>query len=154
MCHSLVYTFTRRSWWHHQMETFSALLVLYAGNSPVTGEFPAQRPVTQSFDVFFDLRLDKRLSKQSGRWWFETTSCPLWRHCNYISPGANSCGASPCKNGGSCRNVLDHYLCECRHKFTGPSCDRSEWYSRSSEISLVLVNYRKISNIRRTKSQT
>ena len=30
-----------------------------------TGEFPAQRPVTRSFDVFFDLRLYKRLSKHS-----------------------------------------------------------------------------------------
>ena len=41
------------SWWHHQMETFSALLALCAGNSPVTGEFPSQRPVTRSFDVSF-----------------------------------------------------------------------------------------------------
>ena len=48
----------------------------------VPGEFPAQRPVTRSFDVFFDLRLNKRLSKQSWGWWFETPSCPLWRHCN------------------------------------------------------------------------
>ena len=46
------------------------------------GEFPAQRPVTRSFDVFFDLRLNKRLSKQSWCWWFETLSRPLWRHCN------------------------------------------------------------------------
>ena len=64
------------------MEIFSALLANCAGNSPVTGEFPAQRPVTPSFDVFFDLRLDKRLSKQSWCWWFETLSRPLWRHCN------------------------------------------------------------------------
>ena len=42
---------------------FPGLLAICTGNSPVTGEFPAQRPVTQSFDVFFDLRLDKRLSK-------------------------------------------------------------------------------------------
>ena len=41
------------------METFSALLAICAGNSPVTGEFPAQRPVTRSFDVFFDLCLNK-----------------------------------------------------------------------------------------------
>ena len=41
------------AWWRHQMETFSALLAICAGNSPVPGEFPAQRPVTQSFDVFF-----------------------------------------------------------------------------------------------------
>ena len=51
-------------WWRHEMDTFSALLALCAGNSPVTGEFPSQRPVTRSFDVFFDLRLNKRLSKQ------------------------------------------------------------------------------------------
>ena len=51
------------------------------GNSPVTGEFPAQRPVSRSFDVFFDLRLNKRLSKHSWGWWFETLSCPLWRQC-------------------------------------------------------------------------
>ena len=70
------------SWWGHQMETFSALLAICAGNSPVHGEFPAQRPVTRSFDVFFDLRLNKRLSKQSWGWWFETLSRPLWRHCN------------------------------------------------------------------------
>ena len=50
--------------------------------SPVPGKFPAQRPVTQSFDVFFDLRLNKRLRKQSWGWWFETLSRPLWRHCN------------------------------------------------------------------------
>ena len=53
------------SWWRHQMETFSALLAICAGNSPVPGEFPSQRPVTRSFDVFFDLRLNKPLSKQS-----------------------------------------------------------------------------------------
>ena len=41
-----------------------------------------QRPVARSFDVFFDLRLNKRLSKQSWSWWFETLSHPLWRHCN------------------------------------------------------------------------
>ena len=59
------------TWWCHQMETFSALLALCAGNSPVTGEFPSQRPVTRSFDVFFDLRRTKRLSKQSWGCWFE-----------------------------------------------------------------------------------
>ena len=85
------------TWRSHQMETFSALLAICAGNSPgtfsallaicagnspVPGDFPAQRPMTWSFDVFFDLRLKKRLSKQSWGWWFETLSCPLWRHCN------------------------------------------------------------------------
>ena len=69
-------------WWRHQMETFSASLAICAGNSPVPGELPAQRPVTRSFDVFFDLRLNKWLSKQSWDWWFETLLRPLWRHCN------------------------------------------------------------------------
>ena len=64
------------------METFSALLAICVENSPVTGEFPAQRPVTRSFDVFFDLCLNKRLSKQWWSWWFETLSHPLWRHRN------------------------------------------------------------------------
>ena len=49
------------SWWRYQMETFSALLAHCAGNSPVTGEFPAQKPVTRSFDVFVDLRSNTRL---------------------------------------------------------------------------------------------
>ena len=50
-------------WWRHQMETFSALLAICARNSLVPGEFPTQRPVTQSFDVFFDLHPNKWLSK-------------------------------------------------------------------------------------------
>ena len=74
------------------METFSALLALCAGNSPVPGEFPTQTPVTWSFDVFFDLRLNKPLRKQSWGWWFQTPSCSLWRHCNVndIFIGASS----------------------------------------------------------------
>ena len=73
------------SWWRHQVEKFSALLAICAGNSPVPGEFPTQKPVTQSFDVFFDLRLNKRLSKQSWGWWFETLSRPIWCHCNVVN---------------------------------------------------------------------
>ena len=42
------------------METFSALLTLCVGNSPVAGEFPSQTPVPRSFDIFFDLRVNKR----------------------------------------------------------------------------------------------
>ena len=72
----------KHAWWRHQMETFSALLAICAGNSPVPGEFPAQKPVTQSFDVLFDPGLNKQLSKQLWGWWFETLSCSLCRHCN------------------------------------------------------------------------
>ena len=70
------------SWWRHQMEQFSALLAICAGSSPVPGDFPAQRPVTRSFDVFFDLQSDKRLSKQWWGWCVKTPSCPLLRHRN------------------------------------------------------------------------
>ena len=74
------------AWWRHQMETFSALLVLYVGNSPVTGQFPSQRPVTRSFDVLFHLRLKKRLSKLPWGWWFETPSRSSWPYCNLVLP--------------------------------------------------------------------
>ena len=74
------------SWWRHQMETFSALLVISAGNSPVTGELPTQRSVTRSFDVFFDLRLNKRLSSETPSW-------SLWRQCN-VTPGPQRPGGS------------------------------------------------------------
>ena len=70
------------SWWRHQIES---LLALCEGNSPITGEFSSQRPVTRSFDVFFNLCLSKQLSKQSGRRWFETPSCSLWRHFIFFS---------------------------------------------------------------------
>ena len=69
-------------WWRHQKDTFSVLLAIYTRNSPVPGNFPAHGPVTRSFDVFVDLRLNKRLSKQSWGWWFETPLRPLWRHCS------------------------------------------------------------------------
>ena len=49
------------SWWRHQM---------------VTSEFPAR------FHVFYDLHLNKRLSKQWWGWWFEKASRSLWRHCD------------------------------------------------------------------------
>ena len=57
---------------------------LLCGNSLVTGEFPAQRPVTWSFEDFFDLHLNKRLSKQQWGWWFEMPLWSWWRHCNDV----------------------------------------------------------------------
>ena len=86
------------SWtWRYQMETFSALLPICMGNSPITGEFPSQRPVTRSFEIFFGLRLNKRLNKQSRVWWYETASRSLWRQCNndltdyVLNPGHITC---------------------------------------------------------------
>ena len=87
---SLVYNedpYTKKTvspWRRYPMERFFASLALCVGNPPVTGEFPSQMPVTQSFDVFFDLHLNKRLSKQSRRRWFKTPLRSLWRHCNAL----------------------------------------------------------------------
>ena len=55
------------------METFSALLTLRTGNTPVIGDFPAQRPVTRSFGVFFDLHLN-------NGWANNGEAGDLWRH--------------------------------------------------------------------------
>ena len=63
-------------------------------DSQVTGEFPTQRPVTRSFDAFLDLRLNKRLSEQPRRRWFETPSSSLWCHCNGNSYFENRVGGS------------------------------------------------------------
>ena len=73
---------TKRTWWRHQMETFSALLALCEGNSSATGEFPSQRPVTRSLDDFFHSHLRKLLSKQLKYRWFETPLRSLWRLSN------------------------------------------------------------------------
>ena len=92
-----------KPWWRHQMETLSALLVLCVGNSPVTGEFPSQSPVTRNCDVFFDLRPNKRLSKQSRRRWFEMVSRSLWR------PG-NAVNKLTCMNPYRCVLIFPHNL--------------------------------------------
>ena len=55
---------------------------IFRVTGPLCGEFTGQRPVTRSFGVFFYLRLNKRLSKQSRGWWFDMPSHPWWRHCN------------------------------------------------------------------------
>ena len=65
------------SWWRHRMETLSASLARCGWNPSVSGGFPSQRPVTRSFDVFFDLRMNKRLNKHSRLHWFETPSRSL-----------------------------------------------------------------------------
>ena len=100
------------AWWRHQMETFFVLLALCAGNSLVPSEFPAQRPVTQSFDVFFDLHLNKRLSKQWWGWWFEMPSSPLWRHCNEgVRVGVGGGYVVLLASSLSCsRNLWYHYV--------------------------------------------
>ena len=152
------------------METFSALLAICAGNSPVSGEFPTQRPVTRSFDVYFDLRPNKRLSKHSWGWWFETLSSPLWRHRNV--------NQSTPKRNGNMTTIRQHttklcfyyvvYAIYCYARLPiRPSTSKID--CRTSPISLLLwlvkgcwgltariwwdIEYRKVSYIGRTKCQ-
>ena len=79
---SAIFTHWRKNTMTSSYGNIFRVTALCAENSTVTGEFPSQRPVTWSFDVFFDPRLNKRLSKQSWCWWFETPARPLWCHCN------------------------------------------------------------------------
>ena len=62
------------------METFSALLAIYARNSPVTSEFPAQRPVTRNFDVFFICAWMNGWVKNREAGYLKRHA--LWRHSN------------------------------------------------------------------------
>ena len=88
ICNLFVYSLRTVALWLSMMTltngTFSASLPPppCEGNSQVTEELLSERPVTRSFDIFFDLRLNKRLSKQTRCWRFDTPSRPLWRHCN------------------------------------------------------------------------
>ena len=84
-------------WWRQKMETFSVSPTVCAGNPLVTGEFPLQRPVTRSFGVLFDLRLNMRLGKQGWGWWFGLPNLKfgtfvhlfsmLWHSCLLLSHG-------------------------------------------------------------------
>ena len=87
------------------------------GNPLVTGGIPSHRAVTQSCDVFFDLRLNKRLSKHSGHRWFETPWCPLWRHCDadlqyelYFSQDSGSASSIRGYHLNSKPNYLQHNM--------------------------------------------
>ena len=82
-------------YWHFPLSRENEMAMMTSSNgnifrvtSPLCGEFTGpgefalQRPATRSFDVFFDLRLNKRLSEQPWGWWFETLLWSLWRQCN------------------------------------------------------------------------
>ena len=105
-----IWGYCSATWWRHQMETFSDRVTgPLCGEFTGPGEFPTQRPVTRNFDVFFDLRLNKRLSKQPRGCWFETPSWSLWRHCNgkaNLSPASNKHGERTLAN-----RVCALYIC-------------------------------------------
>ena len=80
---SAIVCFLDISWWRHQMETFSAFLAFCAGNSPANSPHKGQRRGALMFSLI--CALNKRLSKQSWDWWFETPSRSLWRYCNVLA---------------------------------------------------------------------
>ena len=136
------------TWWRHQMETFSASLAICTGNSPVPGEFPTQRPVTRSFHVFFDLGLNKALSKQSWGWWFETLSHPLWRHCNgemfiqnkegYANLDLEQCSLRSAKESGQSRPFPWSNSNCTRRSWKQSSLGRSRKRNRKSWFQIVI----------------
>ena len=93
-----------------------------------SGEFPAQRPVTRSFDVFVGLRLNKRLSKQLWGWWFETPSWSLWRQCNEHTMSCK------CMHGTTTREDIRN-----RHCMTCPHGELNGWLC--SILSLLCCMY-------------
>ena len=111
-----VYEFMPCLWWRHHMETFLRYRPFVRGihwssvNSPPPPPPPppphththTQRPMTLSFDIFFDLRRKKRLSKQSRHRWLETASYSLWRYCNVLNISWMQ------KGGWGNRNTKDH----------------------------------------------
>ena len=122
------------------METFSALLAICAGISPVPGEIPAQRPVTRSFDVFLDLRLNKRLSKHSWGWWFETLSRPLWRHRNVMHfssylPCSNIEGILPKGPYLPCVNMAGRALLAGHHRYRHDNESKGKQTKERSTLS-------------------
>ena len=97
--HHDVHQHYRRRHHHNDLIWIYVMMTSSNGNvfrvSPVTGEFPAQRPVTRSFDDFFHLHLNEWLSKHWWDWWYKTPSRLLWRHCNaYIYCTSHQTNAS------------------------------------------------------------
>ena len=83
------------SWRLHRLEIFSALLALCVGNSPVTGEFPAQRPVTRRLACFFDLRPANRWANNRDADAIALIMTSLWCGTRALSWFATSASTAP-----------------------------------------------------------
>ena len=89
--------------WKYHRSTSPVLCMMTSSNGNIfrvtghlCGEFTGHRgiPRTKASDAelwcYLDLHLNKRLSKQSWGWWFETLSRSLWRHGNGSGNGSLS----------------------------------------------------------------
>ena len=139
------------------METFTTLLALCAGNSPVTGEFPTQRTVTQNFDIFLYLRLNKRLSKQCQKIWLFLGRQYFQKYFSKIHCGAfgfkfqcplllvlpkplkiditgqwhlsfvTRCANRLARHGHSNISIMPNVICQ--HLFTNAFCGKPHWFT-------------------------
>ena len=105
-----------------------------------------------SFDVFFDLCLNKRLSKPSQCWWFGTPSCSLWRQCN-VSASMSIVGNCWDYHSGAVQRLSRH----CNSLQIGCLYNEIFGYPIFKRVAMSSIKdgapekYRQISNIRRTK---
>ena len=115
------------------------------------GEFTAQRPVTRGFDVFFYLRLNKRLSKQPQGWWFETPSWSLWRQCNALQD-FNLRGAVASKNSSifwlDWKENTSHEPVLSRCLYTKPS---ENFYIPIRPVVIIVVKKRYLNRVTITR---
>ena len=127
----------RVTWWRLQMETFSALLAMCAGNSPVPVNSQHKGQWRGALMSSLIRALHKRLSKQSWGWWFETQSLPLWRHCN-----VRHCGVKAIWPGLHYRRFIHtpthFYFKESPSGSRSPSIHPSEHWSNRYNLWRVL----------------
>ena len=117
------------------METFSALLTLCAMNSPVSPvNSPHKGQCRGALIFFFDLRLNKRLSKQSWGWWFETPLSSLSRRCNALY----NYFMSSCNEQGSFDDISTFFwqICSFVLDFSGADMEH-RWMSALALFTLM-----------------
>ena len=119
LIHKVDHCLSRR-WIFTMMTSSNRTLFRGTGRSPATGEFPSHRPVTRSFDVFFDLHRNKRFSKPWWGWWLKTPSRSLRRHCNGHRSKSMSRNDSKCnlffKINSMTSVEYPHYMSQRAHK--------------------------------------
>ena len=103
-----------------------------------TGEFPSPRPVTLSFDVFFDLRLHKPLSKQSWGWWFETPSRLLWHHCVVDTSSLELAGMSSLELTKP-RQLIYIYIFMASHMYIICNMEKVYWANSCNSYDCLLL---------------
>ena len=105
---------------------------------------PHKWPVTRRSALFFDLRLNTRLSKQWWGWWFETPSRPVWRHCHevlnnwYFTSNEDSCTY----NGHLFPNISVTDIClSWSVRSTAIYVMHKKWFTNGDDYNYIVVWY-------------